>query len=183
MPIYKKGGVPFADNNRPVSLTSVSCKILEHIICKHLLDHLEKHKILTKINREFRSGFYYETQLLVTLNDFLKANGQGLQTDVVILDFSKAFDTVPHKEFLKKSGTNYRTNGSLHIWLTSFLTKRYMCVVVEGGHSKCVYEESGVPQGTVLSPLLFLCHINDYPDSVTSNMRLFADDCLLYRTI
>ena len=181
-PIYKKGDVHLPENYRPVSLTSVSCKILEHIICKHLLNHLEKHKILTKLNHGFRSGFSCETQLLVTLNDFLKANDQGLQTDVIILDFSKAFDTVPHAELLHKL-KHYGINGTVLEWLKSFLTKRYMRVVVEGEHSKSVYVESGVPQGTVLGPLLFLCHINDLPDSVSSNVRLFADDCLLYRTI
>lgn len=91
----------------------MSCKILEHIICKHLLDHLERHNILTSLNHGFRSGFSCETQLLVTLNDFLKANDQGLQTDVVILDFSKAFDTVPHNELLHKLN-NYGINGLVH---------------------------------------------------------------------
>ena len=181
-PTYKKGDVHLPENYRPVSLTSVSCKILEHIICKHLLNHLEKHKILTKLNHGFRSGFSCETQLLVTLNDFLKANDQGLQTDVIILDFSKAFDTVPHAELLHKL-KHYVINSTVLEWLKSFLTKRYMRVVVEGEHSKSVYVESGVPQGTVLGPLLFLCHINDLPDSVSSSVRLFADDCLLYRTI
>ena len=93
-----------------------------------------------------------------------------------------AFDKVPHKELLHKL-KHYGINGTVHNWLTSFLTKRYMRVVVEGEHSKSVNVESGVPQETVVGPLLFLCHINDLPDSVTSNLRLFADDSLLYRTI
>ena len=143
----------------------MSCKLLEHTNCKHLLNHLEKNDILTKLNHGFRSGFSCETQLLVTLNDFLKANDQGLQTDVIILDFSKTFDTVPHKELLHKL-KHYGINGTVHNWLTSLLTKRYMRVVVEGEHSKSVYVESGVPQGIVIGPLLFLCHINDLPDSV-----------------
>ena len=84
---------------------------------------------------------------------------------------------MPYKELLHKL-KHYGVNGTVHNWLTSFLTKRYMRVVVEGERSKFVYVESGVPQGTVLGPLLFLCHINDLSDSVTSNVRLFADDCL-----
>ena len=151
----------------------MSCKILENIICRQYFN---------KLIHGFRSEFSCETHLLVKLNDFLKANDKGLQTDSVILDFSKAFDTLPHKELLHKLN-HYGINDSVHKWHTSFLTKRYMHVVVEGEHYKSVYVESGVPQGTVLGPLLILCHINDLPDSVTSNVRLFADECLLYRTI
>ena len=91
-----------AENYRPVSLASVSCKLLEHIICKHLLDHLEKNKILTNLNHGFRAGYSCETQLLTTMHDLLRNNDKGLQTDMVILDFSKAFDTVPHGKLLHK---------------------------------------------------------------------------------
>lgn len=181
-PIFKKGDVHLAENYRPVSLTSVSCKILEHVICKHILNHLEENKILTNLNHGFRSGFSCETQLLVTLNDLLHFNDEGAQTDVIILDFSKAFDTVPHEELLQKL-ESYGIEGPTHTWLRNFLTKRYMQVVVEGETSNKVTVDSGVPQGTVLGPLLFLCHINDLPLAVKSQVRLFADDCLLYRKI
>ena len=106
----------------------------------------------------------------------------GSQIDMVILDFSKAFDTVPHTRLLHKL-TCYGIVGSLYKWLGDFLTNRNMQVVVDGESSDSVYVESGVPQGTVLGPILFLCHINDLPDSVQSTVRLFADDCLMYRPI
>ena len=146
------------------------------------MKHLEKHKVLTTLNHGFRSGYSCETQLLVTMNDLMKAYDTGTQTDVAILDFSKAFDTVPHNMLLHKI-ESYGIRGPINNWLRMFLTKRTMKVVVEGEHSEEFNVDSGVPQGTVLGPILFLCHINDLPDSVKSSVRLFADDCLLYRNI
>ena len=181
-PVFKKGDRHLAENYRPVSLTTVLCKLLEHIICGHLLKHLEKHSILTDRNHGFRSGYSTETQLLITMNDLLKLYDNKCQVDVAILDFSKAFDTVPHDKLLQKL-ENYGVRGNLLVWLSAFLKNRNMNVVVEGEHSVSVSVESGVPQGTVLGPLMFLCHINDLPDSVKSTVRLFADDCLLYHPI
>ena len=146
------------------------------------MKHFDKYKILTSLNHGFRSGYSTETQLLVTLHDLLKSHDKSVQTDIAILDFSKAFDTVPHDRLLHKMNA-YGVQGKIHVWLSSFLKNRHMNVVVEGEHSKSVYVESGVPQGTVLGPLMFLCHINDLPDRVSSQVRLFADDCLLYRQI
>ena len=120
-----------AENYQPVSLTSMSCKLLEHIICKHLLDHLEKNNILTNLNHGFRSGYSCETQLLITTHDLLPNDDKGLQTDTVILDFSKAFDTVPHGKLLYKL-ENYGITRLMHNWLKMFLTHQHMRVVVEG---------------------------------------------------
>ena len=180
--VFKKGDKHLASNYRPVSLTSVCCKLLEHIVCHHLMHHFETHKILTNLNHGFRAGFSCETQLLTTLNDLLLSYDQGKQVDVAILDFSKAFDTVPHRKLLYKLN-KYGVHGSVHSWLRNFLTNRTMRVVLDGQASEDVLVESGVPQGTVLGPILFLCHINDLPLCVKSQVRLFADDCLLYRTI
>ena len=131
-----------------MSLTSVSCKLLESIICKHLLDHLEKNKILTNLNHVFRAGYSCETQLLTTMHDLLRNNGKGLQTDMVILDFSKAFNTVPHGKLLHKL-EKYGINGNINSWLEMFLTNRHMRVLVDGDFSYSVTVDSGVPQGTV----------------------------------
>ena len=106
----------------------------------------------------------------------------GTQTDVAILDFSKAFDTVPHDKLLGKL-SGYGIQGPLLTWLSHFLSDRTMRVICEGAQSSDAKVGSGVPQGTVLGPLLFLCHINDLPERVKSKVRLFADDCLLYRQI
>ena len=181
-PVFKKGDRHLPENYRPVSLTSVPCKILEHIICSHLWKHFEGHDILTKLNHGFRLGYSTETQLLMTLHDLLKSFDCKKQVDIAILDFSKAFDTVPHDKLLHKM-KGYGVRSQLNKWLSSFLKDRMMNVVCEGEHSESVSVESGVPQGTVLGPLMFLCHIKDLPDCVKSQVRLFADDCLLYRTI
>jgi hypothetical protein len=91
-PVCKKGDVHKAENYRPVSLTSITCKLLEHMICKHIFTNLETYNILTSLNHGFRSGYSCETQLIVTLSDLLQSYDQNKQTDVVILDFSKAFE-------------------------------------------------------------------------------------------
>jgi hypothetical protein len=112
-PVYKKGDVHKAENYRPVSLTSVTCKLLEHIICKHILTHLEKYNFLTSLNHGFKSGYSCDTQLIVTLNDLLQSYDQNKQTGVVILDFSKAFDTVPHDKLMYKL-EKYGIKGDFH---------------------------------------------------------------------
>ena len=146
-----------------------------------MLNHLDKHSVLTSLNQGFRSGYSSETQLVVTTHDLMSYYDQNRQVDTVILDFSMAFNTVPHKKLLH----NLEAKGirrPIHYWTSIFLTQRLMCVVVEGDKSRQVNVGSGVPQGTALGPLLFLCHINDLPERVSSHIRLFADDCLVYRT-
>ena len=102
-PIFKKGSKLQAVNYRPVSLTCITCKLFEHIICRHVLDHLEQHKILTDLQHGFRSGRSCETQLITTFQDIAEMyDKKGSQIDIAVLDFSKAFDTVPHDGLLSK---------------------------------------------------------------------------------
>ena len=183
-PVYKKGNVHEASNYRSVSLTSVACKILEHLVCKHLLDHLERHNLLTTLQHGFRKAHSCESQLLITLDDLYATFDKKTQTDVGILDFSRAFDTVPHERFLGKLA-HYGIQGGTNSWIRAFLTGRSMSVVVDGESSEPTPILSGVPQGTVLGPLHFLIYINDMPSQVSKGtcIRLFADDCLVYRQI
>ena len=180
--IFKKGDRHDANNYRPVSLTSVCSKLLEHIIHKHMIIHFDQHEILTERNHGFRKQYSCETQLITTIDDLTRSYDSKTQVDIAVLDFSKAFDKVPHRELLHKL-RSYGIDGNIARWIESFLCQRTMRVVVEGTASHKIKVTSGVPQGTVLGPLLFLCHINDLPSTVNSQVRLFADDCLVYREI
>ena len=123
-----------------------------------------------------------ETQLIgltQELHEHLEEKGQ---VDIIILDFSKAFDKVPHQRLMSKLW-NYGIRGDTHAWIKSFLMGRTQRVVVDGEASAWVPVESGVPQGTVLGPQHFLAFINNLPKAVSSRVRLFADDCALYRKV
>ena len=181
-PIYKKGDRNLPENYRPISLTCVCCKLLEHIICTHIRHHLDTQNILSKLQHGFRSRHSCVSQLTITMHDLLKHRDKRTQVDLAILDFSMAFDTVPHQRMLGKLSF-YGIKGPLLNGIAAFLKDRHQRVVVEGMTSGPEPIDSGVPQGSMLGPLLFLLHINDLPNVVTSQVRLFADDCLLYRPI
>ena len=121
-------------------------------------------------------------QLVLTVNDLAKNLDTNTSTDVLALDFSKAFDVIPHKRLIQKLNF-YGVRSNTLRWISNFLTKRFQRVCVNGQSSEWYPVLSGTPQGTVLGPHLFLLFINDIQEEVTSTTRLFADDCLLYRPI
>ena len=151
-------------------------------MCSHLMGHLDHHKILNDSQHAFRKGRSCETQLILTVNDLSCALDNGKQVDCVLLDFAKAFDKVSHKRLLAKL-KHCGVDGPLLLWIQDFLHARTQVVVVEGEESDVAPVTSGVPQGTVLGPALFLVYINDLPDGLACTSRLFADDCILYRII
>ena len=182
IPIFKEGDHSTASNYRPVSLTCACCKMLERIMYSSIMVHLDRHKILSEFQHGFRKQRSCETQLLLTIHDFTTSLEEGEQLDVVVLDFSKAFDKVPHKHLCMKL-EHYGIRGSTLLWLENFLSDRTQQVILDGYHSNILPVTSGVPQGTVLASLLFLCYINDLPELVSCCCRLYADELLLYKVI
>ena len=146
------------------------------------MDHYDTNSILIDEQHGFRPNRSCESQLISTTQDIAEAIDCKGEVDAVLLDFSKAFDRVPHCRLLNKL-EYYGIRGPLIKWINKFLTTRLQRVIIDGKCSDWERVQSGVPQGTVLGPLLFLTFINDITQGITSKIKLFADDCLLYRTI
>jgi hypothetical protein len=183
VPVFKKGEKHLPSNYRPISLTSIVCKVLEHIIHSNIMSHFDQYNILTDKQHGFRRKRSCETQLVTTIQKIAQNLTSKGQVDVILLDFAKAFDKVPHRRLLHKLKF-YGVDGTTLAWISSFLSSRKQLVLLDGVKSSEKEVLSGVPQVTVLGPLLFLSFINDLPDVTTSSdARLFADDCLLYRHV
>ena len=181
--LYKnKGNRLDACSYRPISLTCIICKVLEHIILSNIMNHYDEYQILNKNQHGFQKGHSCETQLINTIDDLAKALDSKETIHCLILDFAKAFDTVPHKRLIKILYQNGITENIV-CWIKKWLTKRTQSVIIDDVQSEVEPVISGVPQGTVLGPLLFLSYINNISDGISSSMKLFADDCLLFRKI
>ena len=181
-PIHKKGDRTVPSNYRPVSLTSQVCKVLESIVKKHILEHLTRNNILSDMQHGFREGRSCLTNLLDTLEMWTETLSEENGIDVAYLDFRKAFDLVSHRHLLHKMA-KYGITQQILNWVAAFLDSRTQRVVIRGTTSKAFDVTSGVPQGSVLGPVLFLIFINDLPLEVISPMSLFADDSKVFTKI
>ena len=182
IPLFKKGSRNKSENYRPVSLTSVICKLLERLIKDHMVDFLLKHKLLNSSQHGFLKARSCLTNMLCFLEEITKWIDVGSPVDIIYLDFQKAFDKVPHQRLpfkLKAHGIG----DSITDWIEQWLTGRRQQVVVDGEVSNWKSVLSGVLQGSVLGPILFLIYINDLDDSITSNVLKFADDTKLFRKV
>ena len=180
IPVFKKGSRTDPLNYRPISLTSVVSKLLEHIVSHSIHSHLERFHLLNDCQHGFRSRRGCDTQLINTVTDLIDSYDLGVTVDIAVLDFAKAFDVVSHPKLFSKI-ENMGIHASTCLWIQNWLNTRSLAVTVNNTISSPRSVTSGVPQGSVLGPLLFLIFINDMPNFVEhSSIKLFADDSLVY---
>ena len=182
IPIYKACEKMMVNNYRPISLLSIVSKVFEKVFYSRLYNFLKAQKILYKHQFGFREKHSTYMALLVLMDKIINAIEDNKFTIGIFLDFSKAFDTVNHEILLRKLDV-YGVRGVANDWVRSYLSNRKQFVTVNGVKSKTMTIECGVPQGSILGPLLFLVYINDLATISTSmEMIMFADDSNFFAT-
>ncbi|PIC30437.1 hypothetical protein B9Z55_021678 [Caenorhabditis nigoni] len=180
-PLFKKGNRSDPNNYRPISLTSSVAKVIEKIIRKQISSFLDMNQILSTRQFGFRAKMNTEAQLLVYQSDILQKSGSKQVLYSIYIDFRKAFDSVCIPKLISKISNN-GIRGNLCNWLSRFLSDRSQQVQVNDALSSRQKVVSGVPQGSVLGPLLFILFINDIGENLNSQFLLYADDLKLYST-
>ena len=180
--IHKKGLKNLFENYRPVSITSIICKMMESIVRDKIVMHMEKNNLFSPKQHGFVPLRNCMTNLLICMEHWTTMIENGLPIDIIYTDFAKAFDRVPHHRLLQKM-KNLGIIGRMGNWIKAFLTGRTQRVRVEEELSSWKSVKSGIPQGSVLGPTLFVIFINDMPDVINSMCQLFADDAKIFSSV
>jgi len=180
VPLHKKGIISVVENYRPISLLNAASKPLESIIRQHILTHLKQNSIIGECQHGFLPKHSTITQLISCLDDWTKIVDQNNTVDVIYLDIAKAFDSVSHTKLIQKM-TVYGFNVKIISWVRNYLLNRSQFVQVEDAVSENCPVSSGVVQGSLIGPVLFLIYINDIVNYVkTASLKLYADDAKIY---
>ena len=182
VPVHKKGDKQCLKNYRPVSLLPVCGKIFERLIFNEMFGFLIENNLISSNQSGFKPGDSCINQLLSITHEIYKSFDDGFEVRGVFLDISKAFDKVWHKGIIFKLQQN-GISGKLLCVLSDFLKDRKQRVILNGQFSSWTSVNAGVPQGSILGPLLFLIYINDLADGLSPNAKLFADDTSLFSVI
>ena len=184
IPVYKsKGAKTTVENYRPISLTNNFCKIMEKLIKIKMIDYLNSNALLSYAQSGFTAGRSTLSKLLLAQHVLVDSFNDRACVDVLFTDLSKAFDSIAHNKLILKLSA-YGLNPSVCGWIKSFLSDRKQRVVVNGSLSTWLSCPTGVPQGSVLGPLLFNLYVNDMPDKLlNSSIFLYADDAKLLKRV